>query len=947
MAMLEVHLLGKFEVKSQQKPINMASRPAQSLFAYLILHAGASHRREKLAGLLWPDSLEETARDNLRHALWRLRKALPSKPKMEYILTDDLAITFNTSVGYWLDASELEKLTETASADDLITMLSEYQGELLPGFYDEWVALERERLASVFEHHMARLMSLLEDHQRWLDILDWGERWIKLGQKPEPAYRALMTAHAAKGDMSKVVATYERCVNSLKEFGVGPSEQTKELYENLKLGKEIPKTVSITTKFGAKQPSSNIPVPLTSFIGREKELKEIVRILSSSRLLTLTGPGGVGKTRLAIQTAHDSIKKYKDGVYWVGLVGLSDGDLIPQEIAQSLNVREASDEPLIETLKTYLKSKEVLLVMDNCEHLIRDSAQYTEQLLAACPRLKIFVTSIEALGLFNETIWQVPSLPLPEIQQESLKELREFASIALFNDRARSAKSGFVLDERNAASVGQICRRLDGIPLAIELAAARIKLLSAAEIAARLDDRFSLLTSGSRTAIPRHQTLRATIDWSYELLTEPEQILLQRLSVFAGGFALEAAEAVCSQGMKRSDVIDLLGRLVDKSLVIVEEVSKIRETRYRLLETIRQYALERLVGIGEAPAIRDQHLEFYLGLAEKSEPYIFSSESAAWISRLGKELDNIRAAMDWSTISGKAVAALRIAGSLVYFWWTHGFLASEWHDRTQRALALPEGRERTWARAKALNGIGSSYWADANPTDRRPQLEEALSIGNELGDRWNIATALRNLGALNNIRGNYSEARLFLEQALEVWRDMGAEGKLGYAISFAFLGDAELCCSQVEKARSLYNESVAGLREPDVGDNNFLGYPLRRLGQLAWRDGNYEHAISLCKESLRLNYEVSDPRGVMCCVSGFAAIAVAQGKFERAAVLMAAVETQLATIGIGMWYMDKMEYERNLTLLRTQLDEKVFNKFWSKGKKMSFEEAITFALEQA
>ena len=942
--MLEVRLLGKFEVKSDGKPVAITSRPAQSLFAYLILSAGTVHRREKLAGLLWPDSLEETARGNLRHALWQIRKSLP--PLTKHLLAADLSIAFNASSDYWLDAAKVEKLSDRVTADELTAVLSEYQGELLPGFYDEWVVLEREHLYSIFENQMTNLMSLLQEEKRWPDILDWGERWIKLGQKPEPAYRALMNAHAAKGDMSKVAATYERCVKSLKEFGIEPSEQTKQLYENLKSGKDILHVEPVSTKFVVKEASSNIPVPLTSFIGREKELKEITKLLSSSRLVTLTGPGGVGKTRLAIQTANDSIKKFKDGVFWVGLVGLSDGNLIPQEIAQSLNVREASDEPLLETLKMYLKSKDVLLVIDNCEHMIRDCAQYAEQLLAACPRLKILATSIEALGLFNETIWQVPSLPLPEIQQHSLEELREFASIALFNERAKSAKSSFSLDETNVASVAQICRRLDGIPLAIELAAARIKLLSIDEIAARLNDRFSLLTSGSRTAIPRHQTLRATIDWSYELLTEPERVLLRRLSVFASGFTLEAAEAVCSQGIKQSDILDLLGRLVDKSLVIVEDVSKIHETRYRLLETIRQYALERLVETGEAPIIRDGHLGFYLALAEKSEPYIFSAESAIWVSRLDKELDNIRAAMDWSTNSGKAVAALRIAGSLVYFWWTHGFLASEWHDRIQRALALPEGRERTWARAKALNGIGSSYWADANPTDRRPQLEEALRIGKELGDRWNIATALRNLGALNTIRGNYSEARLFLEQALEAWQAMGGEGKLGYAISVAFLGDVELSCNQLEKARSLYNKSVAGLREPDVGDNNFLGYPLRRLGQLAWREGNYVHAISFCKESLRLNYEVSDPRGVMCCVAGFAAIAVAQGKFERAAELMAAVETQLVTIGIGLWYMDKMEYERNLTLLVTQLDEKVFDKFWAKGKAMTMEQAIAFALEE-
>jgi hypothetical protein len=259
----------------------------------------------------------------------------------------------------------LENLSENASADELIVVLSAYQGELLPGFYDEWAILEREHLSSIFEHHMARLMSLFQDENRWLDILDWGERWIKLGQKPETAYRALMCAHAAKGDMSKVAATYERCVKSLKEFSIEPSEQTKELYENLKSGKETPRAESVPTKSIVKEVFSNIPVPLTSFIGREKELKEIARLLSASRLLTLTGSGGVGKTRLAIQAANVSIKKFKDGVFWVGLVGLSDENLIPQEIAQSLNVREISNEPLIETLKTYLRSKDLLLILDN------------------------------------------------------------------------------------------------------------------------------------------------------------------------------------------------------------------------------------------------------------------------------------------------------------------------------------------------------------------------------------------------------------------------------------------------------------------------------------------------------------------------------------------------------------------------------------------------------
>lgn len=943
--MLEVRLLGLFDIKHDKTPVIISSRPAQSLFAYLILYSGVSHRREKLAGMLWPDSLEETARDNLRHALWRIRKALPSKKKNEYLIANDMTITFNSSSEYWLDTSALDKVGEDASADELISVLSGYQGELLPGFYDEWVMLEREHLFSIFEHHMARLMSLLHDEKRWLDILNWGERWIKLGQKPEPAYRALMSAHAAKGDMAKVEVTYVRCVKSLKEFGIEPSERTKMLYANLKSGKETPQVGFLPTKPFTKEVSSNIPVPLTSFIGRENELKEIAKLLSSSRLFTLTGPGGVGKTRLAIQAANDSIKKFKNGVFWVNLVALSDGDLIPQEIAQLLNVREVSNVPLIEGLINHLKLKESLLVIDNCEHLINACAQYAEQLLAACPGLKVLATSIEALGLFNETVWQVPSLPLPETRAVlSLEELLGFASIQLFSDRAGIAKTGFVLDERTASFVAKICQRLDGIPLAIELAAARIKMLSVEEIAARLDDRFSLLTSGSRTAIPRHQTLRATIDWSYDLLTEPERILLRRLAVFAGGFTLKAAESICSEGMKQSDILDMLGRLVDKSLVIVERASATGDTRYRLLETIRQYALEKLTGTEEARAIREQHLQFFLMLAEESELKIYGSKSSAWFIRLDQELDNIRTAMEWATGSGKADVALRIAGSLVYFWFAHGLVGSEWHDRVQQALARPEGRHRTLARAKALNGIGFMYWADIYPIDRREELEEALSIGREFGDRWNIATALRNLGLFENINGNYLEARASLEQSLEIWKSMGDEGKMGYANALMFLGDVALNHHEGEWARSLYEESVAILREP--GDINFLAYAVRRLGQMLWQYGEHERALTLCKESLKLNQEVEDPRGIIACLAGFAAIAITKEKYDRATQLMAAVEAQFTSLGIRLLYMDRVEYERNLALLHANLNEKTLTRYWEKGRTLSLEQAIVYALDE-
>jgi tetratricopeptide (TPR) repeat protein len=395
--------------------------------------------------------------------------------------------------------------------------------------------------------------------------------------------------------------------------------------------------------------------------------------------------------------------------------------------------------------------------------------------------------------------------------------------------------------------------------------------------------------------------------------------------------------------LKQSEVLDVLGRLVDKSLIVVEPASDTGETRYRLLETIRQYALEKLAGAGEARELRDGHLAYFVKLANQAEPNLFGRESPYWYKRLDQELDNIRTVLEWATNSGKAGVALDVAGSLVYFWFAHGLSGSEWHDRVHQALARPEGKEPTLARAKALNGLGFMYWADVYPTDRRSEIEEALSIGRELDDPRIIATAFRNLGLLENINGNYTEARAFLEQSLEIWKAMGPAGKTGSTWTMIFLGDVALKHSDHDWARSLYEETVAVLRE--MGDLNFLAYSVRRLAQLSWYQGQYDEAISQLQESLILNQKVADPRGIVACLAGFAVIAVAQEQYQRAAQLMGAIETQLTSLGIRLLYMDKMEYDRNLPIVREKLNKKILDKFWVEGRGMSLDEAIAFALE--
>jgi predicted ATPase len=502
----------------------------------------------------------------------------------------------------------------------------------------------------------------------------------------------------------------------------------------------------------------NLPLQVTSFVGREKEMAEVRQLLRKTRLLTLTGVGGTGKTRLALQVAADRVGEYPAGLWLAELAPLSDSTLVPQTVATLLGVREEPGRPLTATLVEALKPKKLLVLLDNCEHLLTACAQLADALLRACPGVQVLATSREGLNIPGETTYRLPSLSVPPPTAwagyplagggrhlpATVENLTQYEAVHLFLDRAATMAPAFTLTDANANAVAQVCCRLDGIPLAIELAAARVKVLSVEKIAQLLDDRFRLLTGGSRTALPRQQTLRALIDWSYDLLSEPERRLLCRLAVFAGGWTLEAASAVgIGDPIEEPEVLDLLTALVERSLVVYEG----QEERYRLLETVRQYGRDRLRESGEGEAVRRRHHDFFLTLAEEEGSKLGGPEQLQVLDRLEREHDNLRAALAWSGAQGQGEAGLRLAAALWHFWQVRGYVG-EGRENLAGMLALPGAQARTAARAQALHGAGLLASHQGDHRAARALLEESLAICRELGIKEGGAKNLEGLAVV-------------------------------------------------------------------------------------------------------------------------------------------------------------------------------------------------------
>jgi predicted ATPase/DNA-binding XRE family transcriptional regulator len=748
----------------------------------------------------------------------------------------------------------------------------------------------------------------------------------------------------------------------------------------VKIRQEFPWHTSI------ESPPSNLPARLTSLVGREKEIADVHNYLRKVdiRLVTLIGPPGIGKTRLSIEVARGALSEFPGGIFFIALAPLEDPNLITPTIDQALGFVEATDQSPLRRLEKGIGGKKLLLVLDNVEHLIEEIAPLVSNLLSACPGLKILTTSREALRLLGEWLYTVPPLKIPKVNSSvDIETMSQFSALTLFAERARAVQSDFVLSTDNIKTISRICARLDCLPLAIELIAARARFMSPQTLLAKLNDQFVLSADSVRAVSARQKTLHNAISWSYDLLSEPERILFRRLAIFAGGFTLEAAKAVCGlDELHGKDIFDLLGRLIDKSLVVVEGVSRRNETRYYLLETIREYALEKLNQSDDATILYLRHLTFFAEIVEEAERNFKGGLQAGWYYRLDREIDNLRAALTWFEGTNHAEIRLRFAAGLWRYWKSRG-QSSEGRRHLQRALeGLPPGPARqTPACARALTAVGSLAYYEGDFAYSEQSRRDALAIFQNLGDPIGIADCLNGLGNIAISQGNYDAARGFYEESLTIRRDLGDTwgvarllGNLGLLAFFQLdyiqayslhseslslfrelrddegianelvnLGDVALHQTELSTALAFYAESAAisgGLK-----DQWGFAYAILGIANVAFERGDVSKASSLYRECLSMFHDESDHIGLPYALESMAALAMMKNQPEKATRIFGAADGLRKRTNSPMPLPNSAAYQKKLSILQQQVDRSKFEEIWAAGRTMTMEQVVAYALE--
>jgi predicted ATPase/DNA-binding SARP family transcriptional activator len=921
---VRICLLGGFSVEQAGKPVpekHWRLRKVRNLVKLLALAPAHQMHREQLIELLWPDLTFKGALNMFYQTLHQVRRALESDsaPGQELLLYQNEMVSLAAGQAV-VDVETFRAQAEQARRLQDISAyrqaLSSYTGDLLPeDLYEEWAQPQRDALR---EEHVAlwEAYAVLLEERGDTDAPSAWQKVVELDRTHEQAHARLMQLYAGTGQRQLALRQYQALKDALdQELDMEPAPETTQLYDDIQAGR-VESSGSPSDKVMAA-PRHNLPAPITSFIGRKREKSEVTGLLGQNRLVTLTGAGGTGKTRLALQVAWGLVDAYPQGVWFVELAGIGDADLLPRAIAAALGYQESPGRSLLAQLQGYLGGKRVLLVLDNCEHLIGACAAAAAALLHACPNLVLLASSREALNVGGEVAYAVPSLEHPDLRHlPELDTLGEYPAVRLFVERAGSAQPGYALNADNAQHIAQICSRLDGIPLAIELAAARISVLSTEQIAARLDNRFRLLTGGSRTALPRQQTLRASIDWSYSLLDEAERLLLQRLSVFYGGWSLEQAVDVCGfGGLDEFAVIDGLAQLAGKSLLLVKKSGG--RARYRMLETIREYAGEKLFESNESSQMRTRHLDAFTRLAGAAQPHLRGPDQVEWLDQLEVEMDNLRAALGWA-LEGQPQSGLRLVVNLYWLWHIRGYRveAEQWLqqlrdaiqadelDFDERALLAQslarqvqlrvasglysiELAEQALSEAQSLGSSGKYEQALAleamawnasfyGNQAREYELDlQGLELAEELDDKFMMAEFLH---LLSSSIPDRSEGMRYAEHHLELRRELGDLD--GLITANMFLASHAYAAGDLPRARPLMEEAFSISRRV----NNHWGMMITRfnLGLMLAESGDHDEGSEHLLQALCFAEELGEPIWTIWSLNAIGHAAELRGDWETA-----------------------------------------------------------------
>lgn len=907
---LRAQLLGPVRLAVQDREIPDQAWPrrnARALLLLLLASPGNRLSRDRITDLLWPDVSPESALTALRVSLHALRRVLEPGLKVgrdsAYVQSRATIISIRPDVELWIDVVEFESALSEAATTPVVRpsklreALALYGGDLLADDLDaEWTVARRERLRQAWRRAALDLAEL-ERGRGPLASVPVLERLLATDPADEGAHRALMRAFVAAGRRGEALLQYARCVAALRdELDAVPDAETEALVAEIRSTSRFQSTPMTST--GPAQAFDNLPAPPTPLLGRDRELQTLQDLLLDPRirLVTVTGPGGIGKTRLALEAAQQAVGDVADGVCFVSLAAIRDPQLVLPAAARALDVDEISGPMTLEILSQALRGREVLLVLDNFEQVI-GAATDVGALLASCSKLTVLATSRQPLGLRGEHVVAAPPLAVPRMgARASRNRLRassvtRYAAVALFAERARAVQPGFVLTDADAAVVISLCARLDGLPLAIELAAARCRHLAPAELLSLLERRLPLLTDGARDLPERQRTLWDAVAWSHDLLGSEEQVLFRRLSVFVGGFSLEAASSVCTAS---GDVASGVWALADKSMLQREDGLDSGSSRFRMLETIREFAMMKLDASGEEDTIRGRHADYFLKVVEKAEPHLHQKDQISWLDRLEAEHDNMRAALGWTCERRDADTALGISGALSEFWRMGGYL-EEGKAWLERALTLAADTPSV-RRALCQRGAGILAQAQGESDQAVSRLTESLNDWRALGDQRRTGETLGLLGELERTRGDYPKALELSEEALKIFEaidhrpgiadtlnrlglvatDRGeytnARGlfersgalyearsdRYGPARVLNNLGVISFWQEDYHRAAALFEESLALWRA--LGDRPHTAMALANLGEALRADGDLGRAMTVAREGLHLSREVGDRR---------------------------------------------------------------------------------------